>query len=411
MNLRELLDKRAAILDQMRAMVEAGETENRGFTEDEETEYTDLTAEAEGLKTRIDRIEGVQFLIEELPPAGEGERRGNGSNGDRFIPAAPAQNVQERHDTETNAMAAYLRSFGHDRGALGYVTNITPEMRASNVTDMNIGTAGDGGDLVPTGHAGRISGRRDESSLVEALGLLNVPGVGTTIEYPYDNEDNGEFVSTAESADQDLDSPAVAKASLTLAKYTKKVPITEELLSDTNFNLIQFVEDFVGRGLAKTENNLIVTEAGNGSAGVTFASATAIAFGEVDDLESNSDLGEYLDDTPSTAWLMRRNVHSEIKQLIGNARQYSGASGDGRRELLGIPVHYSAKNAETVASAKSVFLANWSYMAYRRDPQMSFLFDPYTDANKGWITLRYSVRLVFKILQAEAIQHGLHPTG
>ncbi|NIP96552.1 MAG: hypothetical protein GWO24_25210, partial [Akkermansiaceae bacterium] len=84
----------------------------------------------------------------------------------------------------------------------------------------------DGGYAVPTGHFQGIIAKRDESSLVQALGVREIPGKGTTVNIPVDNEDDGEFVSTAESNAYDRDAPAINQVQSTLVKYTKKVDLT-----------------------------------------------------------------------------------------------------------------------------------------------------------------------------------------
>jgi HK97 family phage major capsid protein len=67
-------------------------------------------------------------------------------------------------------------------------------IRASNATDMNITTAADGGNLVPTAFYDRIIARRDEMNLAAKLPLLRVPvGPGNSYEIPVDDEADGEL--------------------------------------------------------------------------------------------------------------------------------------------------------------------------------------------------------------------------
>ena len=72
----------------------------------------------------------------------------------------PAFNVNvktKRGDDEVKAFAYFVRT--GDKGAI----------KASNDTDMNVGTPADGGDAVPTGHFQGIIARRDESMLAQRL--------------------------------------------------------------------------------------------------------------------------------------------------------------------------------------------------------------------------------------------------
>lgn len=328
------------------------------------------------------------------------------------LPASAAPVLKNaRGDSHANAFKAWVRD--GDGGGL-YIpkgqeasyTLPTYSVKASNATDMNIGTAADGGNAVPTGFLAEIIARRDESSLLAQLPLRAIPGVGTTVDVPLDNEADGEFVSTNEAATFDQDAPAIGKKSLTLVKYTKYTDVSYELLEDTPTNLEAFLADFVGRGLAKTYNNLILTEvASNGTNFKTFAGTGAIAFGEPEDIVGNVDLAPYLDEDNAVAWVTRSSTFWDIKSIVGNDRQYA-VNMDGGRSLLGYPVYYSQKAAAMAASAKSIYFGNWRYVGYREAPGLTFLRNPYSAANSGQVRLHWYMRFVAGVLQAEAIGYG-----
>ena len=52
-----------------------------------------------------------------------------------------------------------------------------------------------------------------------------IPGKGTTVNVPYDNETDGEFVSTGEGSGFDQDAPAIGQAAMTLVKYSKYITL------------------------------------------------------------------------------------------------------------------------------------------------------------------------------------------
>ena len=164
----------------------------------------------------------------------------------------------------------------------GQENSVMKSLKASNDTDMNIGTAADGQYLVPTGHYQNVITRRDESALWSKLGVTEIPGVGTTVNVPYDNEGDGEFVVATETQEFDDDAPATGRKQMTLAKYAKIIRISHELLRDEDSRLESFLANWVGRGMAKTHNDLLITEVEtNGTALKTFASATEVALGEM----------------------------------------------------------------------------------------------------------------------------------
>jgi len=329
------------------------------------------------------------------------------------VAKAPVVLTMGRGDTEAKALSAWYR-----KGDLGGVKHLMDTdgsislgaLKASNDTDMNIGTAADGGDAVPTGHYQGIIARRNESMLANSLNMMRIPGKGTTVNVPIDNEADGEFVSTNEVSAYDRDAPAISKVAMTLVKYTKKVELSVELLEDEDSNLLTFLNDFVGRGLAKTHNALLLTEAATGTKLADFAN-TSIAAGKMEEMVGNAGLDPYLDDAGSVAWIMQPSTKWAINSLLGSDRIYAGAENVPARrggDLLGYPVYTSAKASAIGTGNKSVFFGNWAYMGFREAPGLTVLRDPYTLAATGQIRFIYAFRAVYEILQAGAIGYGLH---
>jgi HK97 family phage major capsid protein len=389
MNARELRAQRAEILEGLKGLVDKAEAENRDLTSEEQAEYDSSLQQADVLLKRAERMEVVSEFGNMLAAR-----------------KAPAVNRIPLGDSETRAWAHWVRT-GDDSGIR--------ELRASNDTTMNITTDADGGYAVPTGHYQGIIARRDESMLANKLGVRRIPGKGTSVNIPVDDEDDGEFVSTAESNAFDRDAPAIGQKTSTLVMYTKKVDMTIQLMQDEDSKIMAFLNDFVGRGMAKTHNSLLLTEvAANGTALKTFASATVIAVDELEVITFGDDIGNYLDDTNSVAWVMKRSVHGEIVLLDDSSirRYYENSQGGAMGPtLLGFPVAYSAKSGATAASTKSVYFGNWNYVGLREGPEITVLRDPYSRAGYGEVLFHYYFRCDYNVLQAEAIGYGVHPTG
>ena len=174
-----------------------------------------------------------------------------------------------------------------------------------------------------------------------------------------------------------------------------------------------FIEDFIGRGQAKTHNNLLLAEVVSGGKLLhTFASNSAIADGEIEDIESDDDLGAYLDDSSSVGWVMRNSTLGAVRKISGNDRVYAVESGGGpgvanMRTLIGHNVLRSNQAAAIGASAVSVYFGNWYFVGYREAPSMTLLRDPYTV--DGLVQLKYYFRTVYGVLQSEAIGRAVHP--
>ncbi len=410
MNARELRAKLDEIKKKALAIVNAAEKEDRDFKPEEQTEYDGYMAEISSLENRIKRAES-------LPEASVLNGR------------APAVLTFPRGDSERRALGAFFK-----RGDLGAVRDLrvqdddrdfmdgieihVPSMLEQRAVDstMNITTAADGGAAVPTGFAGQIAMRRNDIRLAERLGVRPIPGVGTTVNFPVENADPTVFAATSEQADNYANTyerdvaPVLVNKAFTLAKKTKKLALTEELLDDEDANLLNYVGDSIGRGLALTHNTALLTEvAANGTALKTFASATAIAADEVDAIIFTSALAPYLDDLATISWVMRPNVLGEIKVLTGTTRLYDNSTGGPKFSLLEYPVNYSAACTETVASSKSVYFGNWYYVGMRENPALRIIRDPYT--TDGIVYLKYAVRLCYGVLIAGAIGYGVHPSA
>lgn len=413
MNPRELRQMRATILDEAEALNLSVEEEVRDFTDEEQAEYDGLIKQADKLEKRYNRMEKLAEM--RAKQADKPERRTG--------PALRLNGITE--DNESNALNAFIR-FG-DMGGVRHMqsdgvrvgnrpTDQVIELRASNDTTMNITTDADGGYIDFSDHYQGIVARRDEMSLIDTLGVRRFTGTGSVFDVPVDNEADGEFVSTAESIAYDRDAPALNKVSLTLVKYTKKVDLTIELLQDEDANLMEFLNDFIGRGMAKTHNNLLLTEvAANGGTLKTFASATVIAVDELEDILYNDNLWAYLD-MGTAAWVMRPTVHGEIVKLDDSSyRRYAANAPNSQvaigAPLLGFPVYYSLKAGATAASTKSVYFGDWSYVGLYESPAFTLIRDPYTRSSYGEVILNYMFRADYGVLQSEAIGFGVHPSS
>lgn len=395
----ELRRQRATVLDEAQAVIDHALAEGRGLTDEE-------TQKVEERKAMAEKIQGQEALAESV----ESMRAASAVPVEQR--SAPNLNLTtKRGDSEAKAFAYYVRN--NDPGAW------LSEKRASNNTGMNVTTQADGGYAVPTGHFNQIIARRDEAMLAPRLGVRMIAGVGTTVNVPIDDEADGEFITKAEMGDDnstnafDRDAPALGTVAMTLVKYTKKIELTDELLQDEDSNLMAFIEDFVGRGMAKTHNSLLTTAAlAGGTAALTLDSASTIGYAEVPELWYKLP-DEYATDEASVGWIMRRATEGVIRGLAGTTNFYYAPTPGGtvgmQPTLWGAPLYQSGYMPAIAASAKSIVLGNWYFMGRRDGPTISVLRDPYTVDGK--IILKYYFRTVYKVLQAEAIVYATHPTA
>lgn len=331
-------------------------------------------------------------------------------------------------DSADKSLAHFIRSGDNShmgelrtedtQGRTGVTLHLpTPaEQRAVTDSTMNITTDADGKYAVPTGFVRDIANRRSEMMLADKLGVRRIPGKGTTVNYPIDGQDPQSFVATNEQSDAhdvawSRNAGVLGIKAFTLVMYTRAVELTAQLMRDNDANLMSHIADKIGREYAQTHNALLVTEAGsNGTSLKTYASATAIAAGEPEDILFNDTLAYYLDEGNSNAWITRPSNFGNIASITGNARLYAQTPGGSfQKELLGYPVHYSNQVTATAASAKDLYFGNWYYMGMREDPELNLLVNPYRAP--GLTILEYSFGAVYGVIQAGALGYGVHPSA
>lgn len=372
----ELRRQMAEKAQQARTLADADQTDETRAKVDA------LLAEADVLEKDVKREERLQAMI--------------------ATHVAPKHNKLPLGVDEERAFTHWIRT-GDDGGI--------QELRASNPTDMNIATPADGGYLVPTAHYQGIIARRDEAMLANQIGVRAFTGKGTSINVPVDDEADGEFVSTAEAQAFDLDAPALNRVTLTKVKYTKKIELSYELLQDEDSNLMSFLSDFVARGLAKTHNSLLITEAlANGTAALTLDAAAAIGEGEIPEFVYLLP-GEYAD---GAVWIMNRTTEGLIRGLDGDPFLFvpnPAGTDRGRPEIWGFPVYNTTKMQAPGVTRKSLLFGNFNFMGMYEDPSLTFMRDPYTLAYLGQVRLLYYFRVDYGVLQAEAINYATNPTA
>jgi len=394
MNVRELMDKRATLVGQARALVNVAETEGRELSAEETTQFEAWMKEADDLDMKIERSRRLETAEAGLQL---GQRQSNG--GAVGAGLRLGGDAEQRARDEMHATAAFVRS-----GDLGPLMDLRA---TSNDTDMNITTAADGGVLVPTGHYNGIIAKRNEGALYIPLGVMNVPGLGTTVNVPYESGEANVFVATDEATtDNDRDAPALDKIQMTLVDFTKDIELTNDLMVDEDSNLMTFLNDYVGRALARTHNSALLTAVLAGGTSVALTAAAAASAGDPEKIIYAMQ-GEYAD---GANWVMKRATEGKYRALTGNLFLYQPTPNGVTRSLGGFPVFNSEYAAAVGAGNKSVVFANFNYVGMRQG-QLNFLRNPYLKAKKRTLVLHYYARIVYKVLNADAVLYGQHPTA
>lgn len=391
MNLQQMLERRAQLIASMRSELDKGDTADLAA-------YDALEAECKTLDEKIQRAQALEAREATLNQPATRAMKPDGK-----APAQMHYGGDDRPTAEKRAVRLYVQG---DEGAIREMdAQMRAEARASNNTDMNITTPADGGYLVPTGHYQGIIARANEMLLYPRLGVIEIPGLGTTVNVPNGGAVNP-FVATNESGAQDQDGAAFGQLAFTLAKFTKKMTLTDELLADEGGGLLNYLNGYVGDAYALTHNSTLVTEVMANGTSVTLGAAAAATATDIPLL-----VGSVKDSYAETAmWLTKRANQFKYQALSGSDWLFAPTPNGGPQSFWNYPVANSEYVAAIAAGAKSIAFGSFRYMGVRTTG-MTFLRDPYSRADNGEVVLRYYTRIVYKVMQAEAIVYGKHPTA
>jgi HK97 family phage major capsid protein len=333
------------------------------------------------------------------------------------VKAAPSVIVNRTKDNLTNAFAHYVKT--GDKSPVSHLMGVNDigqevvEIKASNATDMNIGTAADGGNLTTDDMYGGIIRRADELGLSQRAGVRRFTSKGNVLDIPTSSETDGEFVATNEAAEFDLDAPAIGQKTVTKVMYTKKALLSYQFLQDAMApDLISWIQEEVAIGKAKTDNTLLITEIEtNGTEFKVFAGTAAIAVGELEPIQLNNTNAFYVERPESAKWIMAPATKQAIN-LLGSTSilRYRENPQGAANQLLGHEVLYSNKVDAIGSGNKPVLFGNFSYVAQVEDPTLQFMRDPFSRADFGQVKLLWYYRTAFKVMQAAAVGYGRNTT-
>lgn len=173
-------------------------------------------------------------------------------------------------------------------------------------------------------------------------------------------------------------------------KYTSDViPVTYEFARDTFISLDSLISEVGGSRLGRVQNLECTT--GNGASmprgisfsapiGVTTASAVAITYDELIDLESSVDPAYTSGDR--VGWMMHNLIVSKLrklKDLEGKPILMLGQETGNRDQLFGRPVYINMDMPSTLAAGNDVILfGDFSKYWIRRVGSTRIVRDPYT---------------------------------
>lgn len=298
--MKALIDKRNAVAAQMRGMVSLAETEDRGLTSDERTQWDAMNADIEQIEQRLADLKKV-------------------SGFDDFDNALEAENRDTTPPelSRADAFSAFTRSHPDLNPMSADVRRVLTEMRAQTT-----GTAASGGYLVPEEWAAQI-----ESAMKAFGGIRNVATVirstsGDALHMPTDDDTSNTGAILGENTQDSEQDVAFSELVLNAYKYTSKIiRVPVELLQDSAFNLEAFLQGKFGERLGRATAAHYATGTGTAqpkglftaaSSGKTAAANNALTYAELIDLKHSVDPAY----RGGAKWVMNDSTLAVIKKLV-----------------------------------------------------------------------------------------------
>lgn len=382
MNLRELMENRARLTNEARAVVEAAEKENRNLSAEEEQRYDKLMADALDAKQRIDR---AAQLAEQQADVDAPESRTR----QRDTQADGEQRNDPRGTPEYRA--AFVRFLRGGLQALG-----AAEQRA---LQSDVDTAG-GYLVTPTQFVNELIQAMDNLTYIRQWATRFTVPTAQSLGAPSLEADPADPTWTAEIATGTEDgSMSFGKRELMPHPLAKRIKLSNKLLRQVpnaealvrarlayKFSVTQEYNFLLGDGAQKplgvfiASNNGIPTtrdvSTGNTATAVTFDGLVEAKFALK---------GQYWN---GAKWLFHRDVMKTIVKLKDGDGQYlwSPSVQDGQPDrILGIPDYMSEYCPNTMTANLYVgIIGDFSFywIADALDMQIQRLIELYAEANQ-----------------------------
>ena len=334
-NLKKLEEQRAEKLEELKTLTQTAETEQRAFTEEEETRFDALEKEIKA----IDKTIAAQERARELNiKKGEKERRKAGED--------------EKETLEERAFVDYVR---------GVVT----EERASNLTMT------DNGAIIPKSIMQKVIEKViDICPVYQKADRYNIKG---NISIPYYDETTGAVTMSYQNEFSELSSNVGKFKSIDLSGYLAGALslISRQAINNAAFDVLGKIIEYMSVAIARfIEHECLIGTSGKCEGMskmtniVTAAASNKITSDELIDVqEAISDVYQ-----KDAIWIMNKKTRSAIRKLKDNDGNYllnRDMSAKWGYTLLGKDVYCSDNMPEMDVDAETIIYGDMTGLAVK----------------------------------------------
>jgi HK97 family phage major capsid protein len=379
-NLRNLKQKRAALITQAREALETAKKEKRDSGEEFTTQWNKYMSDVEELDTQIDREERMAKL--------EGDLSG------KTPPIQEPGAKKEERSLLFNETEEYRSAFGKFL-MNGHNASFTPEEQRS----LQAGVNADGGFTVaPMQFVKQLLKNLDNSLFIRNLATTFQLTSSTSLGVPTLTQDVEDADWTTELATGNEGSMKFGQRELKPNPLAKRVKVSNKLMRASALPIDQIVQERLQYKFAVTQEKAFLLGDGVGKPlGVFTASANGISTGR-DIAEGNTATGITYDGLlaskyalkqgyqSAAEWIFHRNVVKEIMKLKDNDGRYLiDPNGPNADKLLGFKFNMSeyAPSVMTTGLYTGI-LGDFSnyWIADALDMQIQRLVELYAETNQ-----------------------------
>lgn len=378
MNLKELIEKKNAKIEEMNGILTKMDTENRSeMSEDEKTAFDKLETEVRSLEDTIKRKE-TTLRFEKKTPVDDKK-----------------DDTEERAAQEEAAFADYIRG-------------VVSENRA----DVNM-TATDGTATIPSTIANKIIKKvYDICPIYQMATRYNVKG---NLSIPYYDEDTQKITMAYASEFTELESTSGKFTSMELKGFLAGVlsKVSVSLVNNSQFDITSFIISQMAEDISKwIEKELIngTTDKIDGLKGVTqkvtAAATTVITADELIDLQETVP-DQY---QANAVWIMNKKTRTAIRKFKNSQGDYilnQDATSRWGYTLFGKDVYTTDSVAEMAAGKAVIFYGDMTGLAVKlsEDVNIQVLREKFATQHAigvvGWIEIDSKVENAQKIAKLE----------
>ena len=380
--LQDLQDQRNKLEAEIKDLGQSQENwnaEDRAKWDDLNAEYDRIDKERVGVQeqlqvaARLEQLRGTedrknwQANKEGVKPITEQTKRNaliawckrkNGEDiNDNLREAAHRCNVSLEADTYQVDLRTGMGGFTHE--------GFGQEFRAQSV-----GTDSEGGYLVPEGFSGELERKLQSYGGIRRLARVIRTATGNNIPWPTNSDVSSGALLSENTQISEADT-SFGNEVLNAHKYTSNlVRVSSELMADSFFPLGEELGRMLGERIGRAQAAHFVSGTGSsqpeglitgGESGVTAASATAITFDEIIDLEASLDPAYLM--SQNVGWAMNQSTKAAVRKLKDSNGQYLwqiGTTASDPDTLLGHPIAVVQELDSISTGNKPIVIADFS---------------------------------------------------